>query len=105
MLLIFRIFVEKKCIAKQQLQKGMDANIHLSLLISFNIILILKPGFYELVFRSKLETAKIFREWVLYLITFLSLDQFYISYCFYFLYSLLLLKVSLYLCKFSNSSK
>ena len=35
----------KKCIAKQQLQKGMDANIHSSLLISFNIILILKAGF------------------------------------------------------------
>ena len=32
-----------------------------SLWISFNIILILKPGFYELVVRSKLETAKMFR--------------------------------------------
>ena len=48
----------------------MEKNIHLSLLISFNIIIILKLGFYELVVRSKLETAKIFRERVLYLIIF-----------------------------------
>ena len=49
----------------------MEKNIHSSLWISFNIIIILKPGFYELVVRSKLETAKMFREWVYYiLITF-----------------------------------
>ena len=39
----------------------MEKNIHSSLWFSFNIILILKPGFYELVVRSKLETAKMFR--------------------------------------------
>ena len=48
----------------------MGVNIHSSLWISFNIIIILKPGFYKLVFRSKLETAKMFKQWVLYLITF-----------------------------------
>ena len=39
----------------------MEKNTLSSLWISFNIILILKPGFYELVVRSKLETAKMFR--------------------------------------------
>ena len=39
----------------------MVVNIHSSLLISFNIILILKLGFYELIVRSKLEIAKMFR--------------------------------------------
>ena len=49
----------------------MVTNIHSNLWISFNIMIILKPGFYELVVRSKLETAKMFREWVYYiLITF-----------------------------------
>ena len=60
MFLIFPIFVGKKCIVKQQLQKGMAVNIHSSLWISFKINLILKPGFYKFVFRSKLPTAKIF---------------------------------------------
>ena len=55
-------------------------NILSSLLISFNIILILKPGFYKLVFRSKLETAKKFSQWVLYLLTFYSLNQFYFTF-------------------------
>ena len=54
----------------------MDANIHSSLLISFNIILILKLGFYKLIFKSRLPVAKMFREWVLYLISFYSLNTF-----------------------------
>ena len=47
-----------------------NRNLGIKFKFSFNIIIILKPGFYELVVRSKLETAKMFREWVLYLITF-----------------------------------
>ena len=43
----------------------MGANLHSDTWISFNIILILK-----LVVKSRLPTAKMFREWVLYLITF-----------------------------------
>ena len=48
----------------------MVVNILSSLLISFNIILILKLGFYKFVVKSRLPTAKMFSEWVLYLITF-----------------------------------
>ena len=56
----------------------MAANIYLDTWISFNIIINIETGFYELVAKSKLETAKKFRQWVLYLLTFYSLNQFYL---------------------------
>ena len=45
----------------------MVANTLSSLLISFNINNNIKTGFYELVVKSKLETAKKFSQWVYYI--------------------------------------